>query len=287
MATCYRHPGRETGVACSNCGRPICPDCMTTSPVGMRCPECARQTTKVRTIRSTSSRRGQEVTLALIAINVIVFLAEGSGVFTLTGSTNNSWLLNHGLLVAPYIRTSSAYQIPAHEYYRLVTSGFLHLDFLHIGLNMYVLYWVGRLLEPAIGRRRFLAIYFTGLLAGSLGVVIVSPLSATAGASGAIFGLMGAAFWEAHQRGAIQVRNQLVLLIVINLVLTLSIPGVSVGAHVGGLIGGGLATLGFRQGDRVRSPALGYAICLAIAVIAVVGAIYVADHTSLASLQGG
>jgi membrane associated rhomboid family serine protease len=271
MATCYRHPGRETGVSCSNCGKPICPDCMTVTSVGMRCPECGRQTTKVRTIRSTANR-GYEVTKVLIAINVIVFLAEGSGVYTLTGSTSNSWLLNHGFLFAPLIRYS-------HDYWRLVTSGFLHLDLLHIASNMYVLYWVGRLLEPAIGRSRFVAIYFTGLLAGSLGVFIVSPLSQTAGASGAIFGLMGAAFTEAHRRGVDQVRNQLVILIVVNLVITLSVPGISIGAHIGGLIGGGLATLGFQQGDRLRSPAVGYGVCLALAVVAVVGAIILADHT--------
>ena len=271
MATCYRHPGRETGVSCSNCGKPICPDCMTVTSVGMRCPECGRQTTKVRTIRSTANR-GYEVTKVLIAINVIVFLAEGSGVYTLTGSTSNSWLLNHGFLFAPLIRYS-------HDYWRLVTSGFLHLDLLHIASNMYVLYWVGRLLEPAIGRSRFIAIYFTGLLAGSLGVFIVSPLSQTAGASGAIFGLMGAAFTEAHRRGVDQVRNQLVILIVVNLVITLSVPGISIGAHIGGLIGGGLATLGFQQGDRLRQPAVGYGVCIALAVVAVVGAIILADHT--------
>jgi membrane associated rhomboid family serine protease len=162
-----------------------------------------------------------------------------------------------------------------------LTSGFLHVDLLHIGLNMYVLYWVGRLLEPAIGRPRFIAIYFTGLLAGSLGVLIVSPNAITAGASGAIFGLMGAAFTEAHQRGAIQVRNQLVLLIAVNLALTLGIAGISVGAHLGGLIGGGLATLAFQQGDRMRSPALGYAGCIALAVISVAASILVANHIAL------
>jgi membrane associated rhomboid family serine protease len=271
MATCYRHPSRETGVSCSNCGKPICPDCMTVTSVGMRCPECGRQTTKTRTIRSTVNR-GYEVTKVLIAINVIVFLAEGSGAYTLTGSTGSSWLLNHGFLFAPLIRYS-------HDYWRLVTSGFLHLDILHVASNMYVLYWVGRLLEPAIGRQRFIAIYFTGLLAGSFGVFIVSPLSQTAGASGAIFGLMGAAFTEAHRRGIDQVRNQLVILIVVNLVITLSVPGISIGAHIGGLIGGGLATLGFQQGDRLRSPVVGYGVCLALAVISVVGAIIVADHT--------
>jgi membrane associated rhomboid family serine protease len=273
MATCYRHPGTETGVSCSNCGRPICPDCMTTTSVGMRCPECARQTAKVRTIRATASR-GYEVTRVLIAINVIAFLAEGTGAFRLA-STGGSTLLEHGWLAAPYIRYF-------HEYWRLVSSAFLHVSILHIASNMYVLYWVGRLLEPAIGRTRFLATYFTGLLAGALGVLIVSPLSPTAGASGAIFGVLGAAFVEAHRRGIEAVRNQLVILIVINLIITISIPGISIGGHIGGLIGGGLATLAFQQGDRWRSPWIGYGVCLALAVIAVVASIVVADHTALA-----
>jgi membrane associated rhomboid family serine protease len=276
MATCYRHPGRETAVACSNCGRPICPDCMTTSPVGMRCPECARHTTRVHTIRSTS-RRGYEATLALVAINVIVFLAEGSAVFTLaSGPQSSSWLLSHGWLWGPYVSAQSLFGVPTHEFYRLLTAGFLHLNFLHIASNMYVLYWVGRLLEPAIGRYRFLAIYFTGLLAGSLGVIIVTPDSASAGASGAIFGLMGAAYTEAHRRGVDMVRNQLLALIVINLIITISLPGISIGAHVGGLIGGGLATLGFHQADRHRSPAFGYALCLLLSAVAVAGAIVIA-----------
>ncbi len=248
---------------------------MTTSPVGMRCPECARHTTPVRTMRQVRPPSGYQVTLALIAINVAVFLGEGGGVFTLTGSTeHDSWLLNHGFLSAPTIRF-------LHDYYRLLTAGFLHLDLLHILSNMYVLYWVGRLLEPAIGHRRFAAIYFTGMLAGSLGVLIVSPMNPTAGASGAIFGLMGAAFTEAHRRGVDQVRNQLVILIVFNLIITLSLPGISIGAHVGGLIGGGLATLGFQQGDRMRSQAVGWALCAAIAVVSVVAAIVIADHTAL------
>jgi membrane associated rhomboid family serine protease len=245
----------------------------------MRCPECARHTTKVRTIRATQRRRFG-VTEILIAINVIVFLAEGSGAWSFAGSTNNSWLLNHGFLAAPYVRSTAFPGAPIHEYYRLLTSGFLHLDIIHILSNMYVLYWVGRLLEPAIGRARFTAIYFTGLLAGSLGVMIVSPLNATAGASGAIFGLLGAAFTEAQRRGIDQVRNQLVILIVLNLILTLSLPNISIGAHLGGLIGGGLATLAFNQADRMRSAALGWAACGALAVIAVVGAIIAANGVS-------
>ena len=280
MATCYRHPNRETAVSCSNCGRAICPDCMTTTPVGMRCPECAGQRTKVRTMRTVTTQ-GYRVTQALIVINLIVFLAEGSSAYTLTGAVSlSSTVFSHGFLFAPYVRSTALTPYPDTEYYRLITSGFLHVDILHIASNMYVLYWVGRLLEPAIGHRRFAAIYFTSLLAGSMGVMLVSPLSPTAGASGAIFGLMGAAFAEAHRRGADAVRNQLFLLIVLNLVITVNLPGISIGAHVGGLIGGGLATLGFQQGDRMRSPAVGWAICAALAVVAVVGAIIAANNAT-------
>src|SRR5580698_10053813 len=105
MPTCYRHPSRETAVACSNCGRPICPDCMTTTPVGMRCPECAGQRTKVKTMRTITSQ-GYRVTQVLIAINVIVFLIEGSSAFTLTGAVSlRSSVFAHGLLFGPYVRS--------------------------------------------------------------------------------------------------------------------------------------------------------------------------------------
>ncbi len=274
MATCYRHPSRETGVACSNCGRPICPDCMTATAVGMRCPECAGHTTKVRTIRS-STHRGYEATLALIAINVIVFFVEGSTALTITGEADpNSSVMLHGLLYGPFIEVN-------HEYYRLLTSGFLHWNLIHLALNMYVLYWLGRLLEPAIGWMRFLSIYFTGLLAGSLGVLILAPHSPTAGASGAIFGLLGAAFVEAHRRGVEAVRNQLVLVIAINLALTLGISGISIGAHIGGLIGGSVATLAFQQADRRRMPALGYAASLLLSALVVAASIMVANNIPL------
>jgi membrane associated rhomboid family serine protease len=244
MATCYRHPSRETGVSCSNCGRPICPDCMTTTAVGMRCPECARQRTKVKTMRNVSNR-GWIVTQALIAINVVVFLAEGSSVYTLTGSAGpGSWALNHGLLDASVVGV-------LHQYYRLATSGFLHLDLLHIGSNMLVLYFVGKMLEPAIGRVRFLSVYFVGLFAGSLGALLLSPDAATVGASGAIFGVMGAAFIELRARGISPWE-----------------------AGIGGLIGGGLAALVWQYADRQRHPLwLGIAGCVALAAVAIAASI--------------
>src|SRR5437868_2231822 len=137
MAVCYRHPSRETGVSCSSCGRPICPDCMTTTSVGMRCPECARDRTRVRRLPSRSQAGIPVVTRALIAINVIVFLAETATGASLGGcsvSCGSVW--NHGVLYGPYIAQSD-------EYWRLLTVGFLHDGLFHLLVNMLSLYWVG------------------------------------------------------------------------------------------------------------------------------------------------
>jgi len=130
MATCYRHPSRETGVSCSNCGRPICPDCMTSTPVGMRCPECASQRTKVVRMREMPS--GPVATYALIAINAIVFLAEGS--ISLSGSPSGS-LYEKGSLFGsiPHVPEQG---VAYGEWWRIVTSGFLHANLLHIAFNM-------------------------------------------------------------------------------------------------------------------------------------------------------
>ena len=234
--TCYRHPSRETGVSCSNCGRPICPECMTTTPVGMRCPECARQTTKVRVGQGafTPTAGKMPATIGLIAINVIVFLIElaGGG----AGSLNGGGTVIHDAgLRGPEIANG--------DWWRVITSGFLHAGFLHLLLNMYVLYVAGSILEPGIGTPRFLGIYFVSLIAGSLGALIVDPNTLTVGASGAIFGLMAAVIVVARGRGVEQLATQFGLFVVLNLVLTFSISGISVGGHIGGLIGGAVAAL--------------------------------------------
>src|SRR5438309_2489956 len=128
MATCYRHPNRETGVSCSNCGRPICPDCMTPTPVGMRCPECAKQRTRVHRMRSSATARVPRITYALIIANVAAFLAE-EGQFSLTGSSVHGQVVEEGDLYRAAIQEG-------HQYWRLVSSAFLHVDILHIGFNM-------------------------------------------------------------------------------------------------------------------------------------------------------
>jgi membrane associated rhomboid family serine protease len=264
MATCYRHPSRETGVSCSNCGRPICPDCMTPTAVGMRCPECAKQRTKVRSMR-TMSGSGLEVTRALIAINVLAFLISGH--FTLGGGGSGGEEIFRKLaLYGPAIGHND-------EYWRLISGGFLHSGFLHIAFNMYLLYLLGQLLEPALGTLKFAAVYFTALLAGSCGALLVSPDTITVGASGAVFGLMGAAAVEMRARGINPMQTNIGGLIVINLAFSFAFSGISVGGHIGGLIGGALAALAIQLGDRRRSLLVALAVCAAVAVGAVAGSV--------------
>ena len=270
MATCYRHPSRETAVSCSNCGRPICPDCMTPTPVGMRCPECSSQRTKVMTMRNVT--KVPRVTYALIAINVLAFLTE-QGQFTLYGSEIHGKVIDEGVLFREAIAS------PHDQYWRLLTSGFLHENFLHIGFNMYLLYLLGLMLEPAIGSVRFAAIYFTALLAGSFGVVFATS-TASLGASGAIFGLMGAAVVELRARRIGVMQSGIGGLIILNLILSFTLANISIGAHIGGLIGGFIAGYAMREADRRRLPALGLVACLLISVAAVLGAIAVSASTA-------
>ncbi|MEA2250507.1 MAG: hypothetical protein QOI62_1773 [Solirubrobacteraceae bacterium] len=265
MATCYRHPSRETGVACSSCGRPICPDCMTTTSVGMRCPECASQRTKVHTMRSIGGE--PRVTVAIIIACVVVFLA--SGAFSLGGAPAGNRLFSDLELFGPAIAAN-------HEYWRLVTGGFLHANVIHIGFNMYLLWILGQMLEPTLGSLRFAALYLTALLCGSFGALLIQPDVPTVGASGAVFGLMGAAAVELRSRGINPFQTSIGTLIILNLVLSFAISNISVGGHIGGLIGGALVGVAFDLADRRRARALGYAACVVLSAAAVVGAIAVA-----------
>ena len=270
MEVCYRHPNRETGVRCSNCERPICPDCMTTTPVGMRCPECARQRTKTRTIRSGVEE--PVVTYVLIGINVAVALGALLGGASATGGgIGGSSLLQDGSV--------SRFEIADGEYWRLVTAGFLHAGFFHLLFNMLSLYILGGLLEPAVGRLRFALIYFVSLLAGSFGALLLEPTRPTVGASGAIFGLMAATAVVMRSRGMSIMESGLGIWIVLNLVITFSVPNISIGGHIGGFVGGGLAAIVlFELGDRVRVPeALLALVCAGMGAAAVVGAIAVSS----------
>lgn len=249
-ATCYRHPDRETGVSCSRCGRPICPDCMTPTSVGMRCPECAGEKTQVRKPAFTGGMSGAaQATMILIGINVVAFVFEIIGG---TGSFNtNSRFFADGALCGNAIGDGGycggnglLLQTDGGEWWRVITSGFLHGGIIHLALNMYVLYVLGKVLEPSIGTARFVAVYFVSLLAGSVGALLLSdPRTFTIGASGAIYGLFLATLLIARHRGFDQMVQQLGIVLVINLVLSFTIPGISIGGHLGGLVGGALGGL--------------------------------------------
>lgn len=243
---CYRHPGVETAVSCSDCGRPICPDCMTFGPVGIRCPECAGVPTGARRtvaqVRAVESRLPPHtVTLALIALNVLVFVAEiatGGQIGRIGGDVVVRYAL-YGPAVADG------------DWYRLITSAFLHANLIHLFFNMLFLWWFGRALESHLGAARFLGIYLVSALAGAAGALVVSPGAVTVGASGAVFGILGAGF--ILERGHVMVfGGQAMFVIGINLVLSFALSGISIGGHVGGLLGGALSMIALTRLGRYR-----------------------------------
>jgi membrane associated rhomboid family serine protease len=270
--TCYRHPSRETGVSCSSCGRPICPDCMTPTPVGMRCPECMRQRTRVtRGVGEASLFARAPATFVLIALNVAAFLAElasGGGGFQISGS---SLVFDYGLF-GPFVSEG--------EWYRIVSSGFLHASLFHVGFNMFALYFLGRLLEPGIGTPRFVAVYAVSLLGGSFGALLLSPNVLTIGASGAVFGIFGAAFVVARSRGFEALASSIGVIILLNLAFSFGAAHISLGAHLGGLVAGVLCSLSIVAGDRgMLGPnrvALEVLVMTTLGVLAVLGAVTVA-----------
>src|SRR5437588_4711438 len=273
--TCYRHPDRVTGLSCSECGRPICTECMTMAPVGIRCPEHSgraqgvqRMTHGVR--RASFEGVGAKVTRTLIGINVAVYVAElatGGGVNG-TGST----IYEKGVLIAGRAVDSHGHLIGVAQgdYWRLITAAFLHYGPIHLLLNMVALYWFGALLERRIGSGRFLMLYLVSGLAGSAGALLVDPTTPTVGASGSIFGILGAGLIMEHVQRDYVFGGSALGIIVINLVFTFSIPNISIGGHLGGLIGGAAATLGLSQFGRGHV-AYGRAGPIGIATILAVG----------------
>src|SRR5579884_4282438 len=243
LPTCYRHPDRETGLSCPECGRPICTECMTPAAVGLRCPEHAgtrRRVAPPRIVRRTS--RGATDALAtrvLIAINVAIYLigaSQGHGIDSPGGALYQKFWLD-----APDVSNGG--------WWRLITAAFLHANIIHIGFNMWALWVIGGPVENYLGRARYLALYFVSGLAGSAGALLLTPLAVTLGASGAIFGILGALLiieWQTTGRLA----GTAMTWIVINLVLTFAIANISIGGHIGGLIGGILVTLAFANWGR-------------------------------------
>jgi membrane associated rhomboid family serine protease len=283
--TCYRHPDRVTGLSCSECGRPICTECMTMAPVGIRCPEHSGRPQGVQRVtqgvrRASYEGVGAKVTRALVGLNIAVYVAElaqGSGVNATRGS-----IYQDGALIANGLKVGDTLVgIPAHlpfpgligvahgEWWRMITAAFLHYGPFHLLLNMLALWWFGSALERRIGSGRFIALYLVSGVAGSAGALLLDPTTPTVGASGAIFGILGAGLiMEQFQRDYVFGGSALGL-IVLNLVFTFSIANISIGGHIGGLIGGALATLGLSRFGRShiaygRAGALGAVTFLAV-----------------------
>ena len=274
MATCYRHPDRETGLSCSECGRPICTDCVTFAPVGLRCPDHATSSNAPKVPRQLKRvARGARisptdaiVTRILVAVNVVVFLitvAQGSGLNTPGGSLFYKWALS-----GPAVHHG--------DWWRLITAAFLHGGLIHIAFNMLALWWLGAPVEMVLGRARFIGLYFVSGLAGSAGALVANPNAITVGASGAIFGLLGAGLILEWQATGSLAGNYLTL-ILINLAISFAVPGISIGGHIGGLIGGIGATLAFSRFGR------GHAAYGRIGVVGVASLVAIAAASILVS----
>lgn len=240
--TCHRHPDRVTGRHCSRCGRPACPECLRPASVGSHCLDCIRDARPARTerVRRRVALAGPVATRGLIAVNVAVFVlgllqaAVDGGAGEIGAGLSGDRLPIHEelALFGPLVAEG--------EWWRVITSGFLHFGLIHLGMNMFGLYILGSVLERQIGSMRFLALYFAALVGGSLGALLLDPDALTAGASGAIYGVLGATFVVLRNRGVDPWSTGIGGWVVISIIWTFAVPGISIGGHVGGMLAGAL-----------------------------------------------
>ena len=241
---CYRHPDRQSYILCQRCGRTICPNCQTQAAVGVHCPECLKEArgsaprTKPAILTAVRSTNTPLVTWAIIALCVVIYILQ---------ILPNSAVTQTLLYYPPFTYA---------EPWRMITALFVHSQNspFHILFNMYSLFVFGPILERQLGRLRFLALYLISGFGGSVAVLLISPQSAVVGASGAIFGLLGAYFVIQRRLGGNNV--QLVIVIGLNLVIGFVIPGIAWVAHVGGFIAGAAVALVYLRTRRAEQKAL-------------------------------
>ncbi|MET8814491.1 rhomboid family intramembrane serine protease [Streptomyces sp. NPDC004549] len=287
LPACYRHPDRETGVRCTRCDRPICPECMVDASVGFHCPDCVRGTAHTpasgaaapappsaapRTLaggRHTADPR--LVTKVLIGLNVVFFVVQQivGGAFT-----NRFELIGNALV--PQLGVQG---VADGQYYRLLTAMFLHGGFLHIAFNMLSLWWIGGPLEAALGRARYLSLYLVSGLAGSaLSYLMVAPNEPSLGASGAIYGLFGATVVLVRRLDYDM--RPVIALLVVNLIITFQVPGIAWQAHIGGLVAGLGVGYAMIHAPRDRRALIQYGACaLVLAVVAILTLVRTAQLT--------
>jgi membrane associated rhomboid family serine protease len=214
--------------------------------------------------RVRTPRGGNTATLVIIGVCVIVFLAEMAQGVGVSG-TGGSSLIADGALFGPAVADG--------EWWRLVTSSFLHAGLIHLGFNMLLLYWLGSALESYAGTDRFLAIWFSAVLWGAAGALLLSPNAVTVGASGGVFGLMAAIFFLERQRGFSLMQSEVGALLLLNLGITFILPGISIGGHLGGIVGGAAAAFilsGYGKGSLAYGQ-LGASGALGLAALTVGG----------------
>lgn len=217
---------------------------MHQASVGFHCPECVKAAgQRVYTARTMQAANKPVVTLSLIAVNVAIYLVSTVGRFgTFLTDPSQEFATDWGLIGRAFDRFNGVVVgVAEGEWYRLVTGGFLHGGLIHLGFNMFALWILGQALESPIGRANFGAVYGSSLLAGSLGVMVLDPDSLTVGASGAVFGLFGYALVAQWARGINPLQTGLGAIIALNIFITFTIPNISIGGHLGGLIGGVVA----------------------------------------------
>jgi membrane associated rhomboid family serine protease len=271
---CYRHPNVQTGVHCTRCGRPICPDCMIPAPIGYQCPECVGSARR-------EFRRGPglqvkvgalSATKVLLAALLAVYLVEvlPGGPQALFDGPTEAHLYDLGALFPPAVATG--------QYWRLLSVMFLHANLVHIVFNAYALWLFGRVVEQMFGRAWFLLIFFVTGFVASVASYVFGPVQVlSVGASGAIFGIFGAFVAYNYRRrhlamAAANLRTA-VMLIVVNAALAVAWQGIDWRAHLGGLVSGvaaGYVAEGFgtaRQRAIMRIVGFGALIALGVALV--------------------
>ncbi len=264
-SVCYRHTNRPTGVRCQRCDRLICADCQIIAPVGFHCPECLRAARvamagagvprgpapvsrrgrlRPAVVAGPAARRPAVLTGTLVVSNLVLFVVSAATERSVwRGVSGMGRIMENGALWGPAVDVGG-------EWWRLLTSGFLHANILHVGFNVLLLWLLGASLERHLGFVRFALLYVAALLSGSLGALLVSPRAVTIGASGAVFGLMGAHLMISRAVGRRARDSGVMGLLVLNLITTFLFPNISIGGHIGGLAGGLLASWILLTPDR-------------------------------------
>jgi membrane associated rhomboid family serine protease len=271
---CYRHPGTETGIRCARCEKPICPECMISASVGFQCPDCVRNGSGTGHAADANQPRtlaggrvaadDRFVTKILVGINLVVYLAV-----LVAGERFVDQLVLIGYAFNPFL--GEVVGVADGEWYRLLTATVLHEEVWHILFNVLGLWVIGGIVEPELGRARYAALcLLSGLSGSTLAYLVAAPNQPSLGASGVVYGLIGA--WVVLARRRRHDMRPVILFVALSLLMTFTRPGISWEAHVGGLVAGAVITYALVHAPRARRQLVQYGACgllLAVDVVAV------------------